>query len=257
MYLTTHDSIITCSFMDKHTEFLTTSNRNSCVAAIGATEVIESIALFVAIVIIALAILEAIIEIAAQITAIVFVGIEYIKRETSDKMKEFENFDIIKKKFTPLLYIFKREEENELKRNLKRKPLLQLINSYRNNTQNGRLANPNTTSFIFMKNRSLDSLQKPFFIFNKYYHNNIFHRRRFFSTFETGQNVEYLYNGNNDALNTSILTSRYRNTYINNNVIRPLNDDEVGIEEYADEYVIVNKVYTFINEESDVYMYIY
>ncbi|SCM06671.1 conserved Plasmodium protein, unknown function [Plasmodium chabaudi adami] len=172
-------------------------------------------------------------------------------------MKEFENFEIIKKKFAPLLYIFKREEENELKRNLKRKPLLQLINSYRNNTQNGQLANPNNTSFIFMKNRSLDSLQKPFFIFNKYYHNNLFQRRKFFSTFETGQNVEYLYNGNNDALNTSILTSRYRNTYINNNVIRPLNDDEVGIEEYADEYVIVNKVYTFINEDSDVYMYIY
>ncbi|CDU84910.1 hypothetical protein YYC_03234 [Plasmodium yoelii 17X] len=171
-------------------------------------------------------------------------------------MKEFENFDIIKKKFTPLLYIFKREEENELKRNIKKKPLLHLINSYKNNTRNGRLTNPNNTSFIFMKNRSLDSLQKPFFIFNKYYHNSIFQRRRFFSTFETSKNMECLYN-NNDALNTSILSSKYHNDCINNNVVSQLNDAELGIEEYADEYVIVNKVYTFINEESDIYMYIY
>ncbi|SBS80879.1 conserved Plasmodium protein, unknown function [Plasmodium ovale curtisi] len=172
-------------------------------------------------------------------------------------MKEFENFELIKKKFSPLLFIFRKDEENEIKNYLRKSSLVNLIKNYKSAKVGEQGITASGRPNYFMTNRLPNHLEKPFYIFNKYNGNNISERGKFFSTVESNKNGELTYQHHNNALNKALLNSKYFPSILNNKLVRYTNDEELDLDELEKEYIVVKKVYTFVQEGPSMYMYIY
>ncbi|ETW51235.1 hypothetical protein PFMALIP_00722 [Plasmodium falciparum MaliPS096_E11] len=163
-------------------------------------------------------------------------------------MKEYENFDMIKKKFSPLLFIFRRDEENEIKKYSKKCTLVNLVK--KNNPSPPKETTEITRSRpnVFLANTFHNNIERPFNTFNRFHHNDIKERGKYFTTKDMIKNRELAY-GKNYALNNNVLYSKYFPTIINNNLIKYSKEDKDHLKKLEREYVIVSKVYTYIRED--------
>ncbi|GAW79259.1 hypothetical protein, conserved [Plasmodium gonderi] len=172
-------------------------------------------------------------------------------------MKEYENFEMLKKKFSPLLFIFRKDEENEIKKYTKKCTLVNIIKNYNGQNPTEYTSMVENRSNIFMKNKFVNYFEKPLGIFNRFYSNNNFSEKmKLLNANNINRNNESAYPYNR-VLNRNILNSKYFPNILNNNIARYEIDEETDFADLEEDYVVVKKVYTYLREFESMYMYIY
>ncbi|KAI4840664.1 hypothetical protein MKS88_000897 [Plasmodium brasilianum] len=173
-------------------------------------------------------------------------------------MKEYENLEFLKKKFSPLLYIFRKDDENEIKKYLKKCTFAAIIKKYKSSCSSNEYENTmKPRPSIFMKNLFPNYFENPTHVFNKFYGNDISEKGKFLSTKDAQRNSEVMTYSHNSILNKNILNSKYFPHILNNNVVRCAEDEDLDLDELEKEYIVVKKVYSFVQEGPSFYMYIY
>ncbi|CAG9483253.1 unnamed protein product [Plasmodium vivax] len=174
-------------------------------------------------------------------------------------MKEYENLEILKKKFSPLLFIFRKDEENELKKYTKKCTLVNAIKHYKGQTPKEYGTSVESRSNLHTKNKIMSYFERPLGVFTKFYDNPIvLERGQFFRTNNMNRNGGLTYrHNNNSVLNRTLLNSKYFPNILNNNIVRMANDEESDFGDLEEEYVVVKKVYTYVREFDSMYMYIF
>ncbi|KJP88346.1 hypothetical protein AK88_01962 [Plasmodium fragile] len=171
-------------------------------------------------------------------------------------MKEYENFEILKKKFSPLLFIFRKDEENELKKYTKKCTLVNAIKNYNGATPKEYGTALESRSKVYTKNRIMSYFEKPLGVFSKFYDKTpVSERGHFFRAKNMSTNRALAYRHN--LLNRTLLNSKYFPNILNNNIVRMANDEESDFGDLEEEYVVVKKVYTYVREFDSMYMYIF
>ncbi|ANQ06177.1 Uncharacterized protein PCOAH_00005700 [Plasmodium coatneyi] len=172
-------------------------------------------------------------------------------------MKEYENFEILKKKFSPLLFIFRKDEENELKKYTKKCTLVNAIKNYNVGTPKEYATALENRSNLYTKNKLMSYFEKPLGVFSKFYDNTpVSERGHFFRANNMSTNRALAYR-NSSMLNRALLNSKYFPNILNNNIVRMGNDEESDFGDLEEEYVVVKKVYTYVREFDSMYMYIF
>ncbi|GAB64744.1 hypothetical protein PCYB_031570 [Plasmodium cynomolgi strain B] len=173
-------------------------------------------------------------------------------------MKEYENFEILKKKFSPLLFIFRKDEENELKKYTKKCTLVNAIKNFNGQAPKEYGATVEGRSNLYMKNKIMSYFERPLGVFSKFYDNTLVSEKgQFFRANNMSRNRGLAYRNNNSMLNRALLNSKYFPNILNNNIVRMANDEESDFGDLEEEYVVVKKVYTYVREFDSMYMYIF
>ncbi|EUD65035.1 hypothetical protein C922_04546 [Plasmodium inui San Antonio 1] len=172
-------------------------------------------------------------------------------------MKEYENFEILKKKFSPLLFIFRKDEENELKKYTKKYTLVNVIKNYNGQAPKEYAATVESRSNLYTKNKLMSYFDRPIGVFSKFYDNAVLSETGQFFRANSMSMTRGLHYRHNSVLNRTLLNSKYFPNILNNNIVRMTKDEESDFDDLEKEYVVVNKVYTYVREFDSMYIYIF
>ncbi|CRG98567.1 conserved Plasmodium protein, unknown function [Plasmodium relictum] len=169
-------------------------------------------------------------------------------------MKEHENLERLKQKLNAFFIIFRKDEENEIKKYFKRNYLINIIKNCKTSPQSTDITTNKPS--ILMINKLNNNTMKSFNIFNKFKGKDTVEKRKDFINKNMLKNKQMMYNYNHFFSQTYIY-SKYFQNILNKNVLTNITDNDKGIDELENEYVIVHKVYTIIQEDNSTFIYIY
>ncbi|CRG98151.1 conserved Plasmodium protein, unknown function [Plasmodium gallinaceum] len=170
-------------------------------------------------------------------------------------MKEHENLERLKKKLNPFFIIFRKDEENELKKYSKKNYFINIIKNCKTSSNHSTDIETNKSN-ILMINKINNNTMRLFNIFNKYNGKDTLEKRKDFINRNMIKNKEFKYSYNNFLAQTYIYSKYFQNV-LNKNVLTNTTNNEKDIDELENEYIIVNKVYTIIQEDTSTFIYIY